>query len=95
VSLICCFHVEREKGPPTLLPMFCDRGMLVARGRFPSGLKPQGIEYRCVGHLADLLVVAVKLLLGTVGVEPRGKVIRGWCMWSTGTAVSGGIGWVS
>ena len=42
----------------------------------PEADKPRGIEYRCGGALADLFVVAVKLLLDTVGVEPRGRVVR-------------------
>ena len=48
----------------------------VARGRFPDGRHRAG-RSTDVGALADWLVVAGKLLLDAVGVEPRGRVIRG------------------
>ena len=43
--------------------------------------------------LADRLVVAVKPLLGAVGVEPRGRVICGVFVRSTGSVLPGGV-WV-
>ena len=33
--------------------------------------------------LADRFVVAVRLLLGAVGVERRGRIVRGLFVWST------------
>ena len=36
----------------------------------------EGLSTDAAGALADLFVVAVKLLLDTVGVEPRGRVVR-------------------
>ena len=38
------------------------------------------------GTPADRFVVAVKPLLGAVGVERRGRVIRGLLTWSTGVS---------
>ena len=38
------------------------------------------------GTPADRFVVAVKPLLGAVGVERRGRVIRGLFTWSTGVS---------
>ena len=40
---------------------------------------------------ADRLVVAAKLLLDAVGVEPRGRVIRGCVRWINRTVGSGGV----
>jgi hypothetical protein len=56
VSLICCFHVEREKArPDTAAHVGCNRER-------PKRPKPQGIEYRRGGAPADRFVVAVKSL---------------------------------
>jgi hypothetical protein len=56
VSLICCFRVEREKAcPETSAPRGGERER-------PKRLKPQGIEYRRGGALADWLVVVMKPL---------------------------------
>jgi hypothetical protein len=46
------------------------------------------------GVLADWLVVAVKLLLDAVGVEPRGRVLCG-CVRSINRHGLGGIAWAS
>ena len=56
VSLVCCFHVEREKArPETSAPRGGERER-------PKRPKPQGIEYRRGGAPADWLVVVVKPL---------------------------------
>ena len=40
MSLVCCFHAEREKArPETIAPQGGERER-------PKRLKPQGIEYR-------------------------------------------------
>ena len=71
VILVCCFRTERGKACP-------DTAVLVGtvRGSVPSGLNSRGIEYRRGGASTDRLVVAVKSLLGAVGAERRGRVIR-------------------
>jgi hypothetical protein len=71
-SLICCFCVEREKA-------CSDTALCTLEGERepPKRQKPLGTEYRRASVLADLLVVAAKSLLDAVGMEPRGRVIRG------------------
>jgi hypothetical protein len=56
VSLVCCFRAEREKARPET-----SAGQGGERAR-PKRPKPQGIEYRRGGALADWLVVVVKPL---------------------------------
>ena len=71
VSLVCCSRTEREKACPGTAPWSggereCPKRADPARDRVPIR-----------GALADRLVVAMKLLLGAVGVERRGRVICG------------------
>ena len=47
------------------------------------------------GALADRFVVAVKPLLGAVGVEPRGRVIWGVVCLVNRAVGLGGAGWTS
>ena len=60
----------------------------VVRGSVPGGGNREGLSTDA-GALADWLVLAVKRLLGTVGVEPRGQVICGSFVRSTGVAPGG------
>lgn len=70
VSLICCFHVEREKACPD---MSAERW--VVRGRVPSGRNREGLSTvaGCAGGPARS-----SRETPVMGVEPRGRVIRGW-----------------
>jgi hypothetical protein len=52
----------------------------------------RGKAHSC-GVLADRLVVAVKLLLDAVGVERRGRVIRGCCSSDQPGVFLGGVAW--
>lgn len=67
--------MEREKACPDTSVRKAVRGR---RAGASQAENPQGTEYRRGTALADWPVVAGKLLLGAVGVEPRGQVIRGW-----------------
>ncbi len=63
------------------------------RGSGPSSVTCEGLSTDAAGTPADRFVVAVNLLLGAVGVERRGRVIRGFVRWSTG--VPGRSPWAS
>jgi len=71
VSLVCCSRMEREKACPGTAPWSggereCPKRADPARDRVPIR-----------GALADRLVVAMKPVLGAVGVERRGRVVCG------------------
>src|SRR5664280_933984 len=91
VSLICCSRRERGKAcPGTGVPEVLG----AARGSVPSGDEPVRDLVPIWGVLADRFVVALKFLLGAVGVERRGRVICGVVRGSTGMCL-GGAAWTS
>ena len=63
---------------------------LLGRERERAEAATEGIEYRSRRSLADRPVVAVKLLLAGVAVEPRGRLIRNVSSFNRGPMVLGG-----
>jgi len=95
VSLVCCFCAEREKAcPDTVSCLSCVDGH-GREGDSQAVSRREGLSTDAVGALTDLFVVAGKLLLDTVGVEPRGRVVRD-CVGSINhTLVGCGRSWVN
>ena len=88
VSPVCGFCMERGKACPDTAVR------LVAEGeREPAKRLNRKAVSTARGAPADRLVVAGKPLLSAVGVEPRGRVIRGLFVRSTGSMLPGGVGW--
>ena len=74
VILVCGSCMEREKASVDTRPS----GVAghTGRERERAEAETEGIEYRSRRLPADRPVVAVKLLLAGVGVEPRGRLTR-------------------
>jgi hypothetical protein len=83
VSLFCCFRAEREKA-------YLDTAILIGsrEGVFRAAETVRN-RVPMLGVLADWPVVAVKVLLHAVGLEPRGRVVRGLFVRSTGHGPGG------
>ena len=71
MSLVCGSCAEREKASVETATEI----VLVARGSLLTA-ETEGTEYRSRRSLADRPVVAEKLLLAGVAVEPRGRLTR-------------------
>jgi Reverse transcriptase (RNA-dependent DNA polymerase) len=79
VSLVCGSCTEREKASVET----ATEVVVVARGSLPTA-ETGGTEYQSRRSLADRPVVAAKLLLAGVAVEPRGRLTRNVHCRSTG-----------
>jgi hypothetical protein len=89
VSLVCGSCSEQEKASVENV----DPGLQASKGRErerAEAAHPEALSTGCGVSLADRLVVAVKLLLGGVGVERRGRLIK-----DMSTTINQAPGWSS
>jgi hypothetical protein len=75
------------------MPRYCGPRSCGRREGVAESVVPVRQRVLSRGVPTDRLVVAVKSLLGAVGVEPRGRVICGVFVRSTGSVFPGGVAW--
>ena len=88
VSPVCCSCMERGKACPDTAVCLVAEGERESAKRLNR--KAVSTVAGCAGGPARS---SCEALLGAVGVEPRGRVIRGLFVRSTGSVLPGGVGW--